>query len=352
MAGNRKPTRPRRTPPASRPAAFPGPSANALGQPGQAGRPYVTQGVYYTVVPILPGGREPDPAGSPGKYRLTFVLAIPGRAVVLDEVNFAKLIAAGDSLLEVASDVHTLRMDGHDDAGNKHALTVNVNGQHRLRDIELEVDADSFMHAASRGHDLIAPALSRWAYLHDAPITTSGFQIIELATGTQLFWVNRMLGAVKAFADTGGASHQDHRILLSAYRDGISSTEPLWQALSLFRLIEGAFKMQGERRAALIAAGRQPPQVECVPADVTTIGQENDYGLRDSLKPYAGQKFTQVRDTIRGKLRNAIAHLDIDSDILIQDRWEDVQKVEQVLPCLRWMARQLLDAELQQTPLQ
>jgi hypothetical protein len=160
-----------------------------------------------------------------------------------------------------------------------------------------------------------------------------------------------MLGAVKGFADTSGASHPDHRVLLSAYPDGISSTEPLWQALSLFRVVEGVFKMREERRAALMAAGKQPPsqQAERVPADVSTIGEPNDYGLRDSLKPYAGQKFTQVRDTIRNKLRNAIAHLDIDSDILVQDRWEDVQKVEQVLPCLRWMARQLLDAELQQT---
>jgi hypothetical protein len=69
-------------------------------------------------------------------------------------------------------------------------------------------------------------------------------------------------------------------------------------------------------------------------------------GTNLGLKPYAGQKLTQVRDTIRGKLRIAIAHLDIDSDVLIQDRWEDVQKAGQVLPCLRWMARQLLDAEL------
>lgn len=240
-------------------------------------------------------------------------------------------------------------MDVHDDAGNKHALTVHVNDEHRLRDIELDVEADNFMHAASIGHELITPTLSRWAYLHDAPITTSGFQMIELATGTQLFWVNRMLGAVKAFTDTSGASHQDHRFLLSAYRDGISSTEPLWQALSLFRVVEGVFKMRAERRPGLIAAGKTPPPAERVPTDVSKIGEPNDRGLRGSLTPYGGQKFTQVRDTIRDKLRNAIAHLDFDSDITIHGRWEDVRKVEQLLPCLRWIARQLLDAELQQT---
>lgn len=240
-------------------------------------------------------------------------------------------------------------MDFHDDADNTHALTVNVNGQHRLRDIVLEVEADNFMHAASIGHDLVAPTLSRWAYLHDAPITTSGFHAIEVATGSQRFWVNRMMGAVKAFADSSGASHQDHRLLLSAYRDGISSTEPLWQALSLFRVIEGVFKMREERRPGLIAAGKTPPPAERIPTDVSQLGEPNDYGLQGSLQPYAGQKFTQVRDTIRNKLRNAIAHLDVDSDIIIQDRWEDVQKVEQVLPSLRWMARQLLETELQQT---
>lgn len=349
MSRSRKPNRPPRTPPAPQPAAFPGPTATALGQPGQAGRPYVTEGVYYTVVPIPRGGREPDPAGSPGRYRLTSVLAIPGREVVLNEVNFTKLIGAADTLLQVASDVHTLRMDVHDDDGNQHVLTVHVNDEHRLRDIELEVEADNFMHAAGIGHDLIAPTLSRWAYLHDAAITTSGFQIIELATGTQLFWVNRMLGAVKAFADTTGASFEDHRLLLSAYRDGISSTEPLWQALSLFRVIEGVFKMRAERRPGLIAAGKTPPAAERVPTDVSKIGEPNDRGLRASLTPFAGQKFTQVRDTIRNQLRNAIAHLDVDSDIIIHDRWEDVRKVEQLLPCLRWMARQLLETELEPT---
>lgn len=229
-------------------------------------------------------------------------------------------------------------------------MTVNVNAQHRLRDIDFEVNADSFKHAASLGHDVVAPVLSVWAYLHDAPITTSGFQIVELATGTQQFWV-RMLGAVKAFADAAGASHLDHRVLLSAYREGISSTEPLWQALSLFRVIEGVFRMRAERLSVLIAGGQKPPsqQPELFPADVTTIGQPNDFGLHDSLKPYAGRKFMKIHDDIRSTLRNAISHLDPDGDILVQDRWEDLQLVERTLPALRWMARQLLDTELQQT---
>src|SRR6185437_14861777 len=43
----------------------------------------------------------------------------------------------------------------------------------------------------------------------------------------------------------------------------------------------------------------------------------------------------------------SITHLDPDSTILIQDRWADLSKVEQILPALRWIARQLLNAEMQ-----
>lgn len=71
-----------------------------------------------------------------------------------------------------------------------------------------------------------------------------------------------------------------------------------------------------------------------MPADLTTTGQPNDLRLIDSLKPHAGQKFTAVLEDIRPALRNAIAHLDPDSAVLVEDRWDYLQKVEQALPGL------------------
>lgn len=106
--------------------------------------------------------------------------------------------------------------------------------------------------------------------------------------------------------------------------------------------------MRQSRTAAAVAAGQKPTQrAERVPTDLTTIGQPNDYGLIASLTPYADHKFNAVLKDIRPALRNAIAHLDPGNTMLVQDRWDDLQKVEQVLPALRWIARQLLDAELQ-----
>jgi hypothetical protein len=85
---------------------------------------------------------------------------------------------------------------------------------------------------------------------------------------------------------------------------------------------------------------------ERVPSDLTSISQPNDAAVQGALKAHAGRKFTAVLDDIRPALRNAIAHLDPDGTLLVQDRWDDLQKVEQVLPGLRWITRQLLDSEL------
>ena len=99
-----------------------------------------------------------------------------------------------------------------------------------------------------------------------------------------------------------------------------------------------------------LAAGEVPAEPsERVPA-VDPLGPANDLGLADSLQPHAGRKFTAFLDDLRPILGNADAHLDPDSSPLSQDWWEAPAKVKQALPGLRWIALQLLDAELQGTP--
>ena len=161
--------------------------------------------------------------------------------------------------------------------------------------------------------------LSRWAFLRDVAITSPAVQIVEAATRTCL-WRLLIVGAVKGFSDTLGVSNLEHQALLSAYREGISSTEPLWQVLSLFRVAEGVLQMRNARRAAAIAAGQVPAEpTERLPATVNSVGSANDLGLTDSLRPHAGRKFTAVLDGLRPILPNAIAHLDPDSSPLGQD---------------------------------
>jgi hypothetical protein len=267
-----------RNPPRRRPAAFSRSTSQPLGQPDQSGRPLVTSRVGYMIEPIFKNAPRADvgieaPSGAPGMYHVIYVLAVPGRDVVQDEVNFPKLQASGDSLLAVDPEVHELRVQLQEPSTREtQVATVGVNSAHRLRDIELEIRATSFDAAEQIAHDIVSPLLSRWAFLHDVAITTSGMQIIEAATMIQRLQV-AIVGAVKGFSDTTGSSDPEHRLLLSAYRDGISATEPLWQALSLYRLAEGVLELRKRRSAEAVASGLVPNEPsERVPDDLTTIG--------------------------------------------------------------------------------
>lgn len=107
--------------------------------------------------------------------------------------------------------------------------------------------------------------------------------------------------------------------------------------------------MRGRRISAAVAAGSTPDEEnERVPTDLTTVGHPNEReALQNALGPYAGMKFRVAFDDIRETVRHAVAHLDPEGNPLVQDRWEDLHRVQTTLPGLRWMARQMLDAELQ-----
>jgi hypothetical protein len=160
-----------------------------------------------------------------------------------------------------------------------------------------------------------------------------------------------MLGAVKSFSDDAGVSTPEHRVLLAAYREGLSSAEPLWQALSLYKVAEGVWARRAQRRAADKAAGRPIHEPsERVPADLSEVGHPREQeALAASLRPYAGKKFRAAFDDVRATLRNRLAHLDPDSDPLAQDSWEDMRRVREAIPALRWMSRRMLEAELAHT---
>ena len=117
-------------------------------------------------------------------------------------------------------------------------MTVEVNEHHRLRSITLEVEADSFESAVRETYNLVTPVLSRWAFVHDVAITIAGVEVHELGTDARQ-WRLAMAGAVKRFSGPSASSTPQDRRLLEAYREGLSSTEPLYQALSYFKVIEG-----------------------------------------------------------------------------------------------------------------
>jgi len=266
-----------------------------------------------------------------------------------DSVSFEELKRSGDSLLEVAPDVTTLRLELLAEPGDSatREMTVEVNEHHRLRSITFEVEADSFESAVRETYNLVMPILSRWAFVHDVAITIAGVEVHELGTDARQ-WRLTMAGAVKRFSDPSASSTPQDRRLLEAYREGLSSTEPLYQALSYFKVIEGVWSLRMQRRAAAVANGGQPPREpgERVPLDSIEFLHGGEAMYADAHRPYLGKKFTQVREQLRDSLRNSIAHLDFDRDPFGVDTHDDVVAAEQALPILRYMARILLSSEL------
>lgn len=351
---SRKASRPDGTerPVAKRPPGFVDPAP--LGQPVISGRPVVTSRVNYIVVSdFLPGHPQRElsngPVGSSGQYEAIFVLAVPGVNIVQEHSNFPKMMAAGDSLLEVREDVAELTVTAATPRSRDElsSIKIGINGSHRISSLALELEAETFKDAAGRAHDVIMPILSRWSFLHDIAIAVSVVQIRELSTNKRS-WTHLLRGAVKAFSDSGGSTTAEVRCLLAAYREGISSTEPLYQALSLFKVAEGVYKLRGQRMDTELTTGnsyREPG--ERIPEQVVApTSTRSEADLVDALRPYAGKKFTQVRDDFKVILRNAIAHLNPDADPLTPDNYADLERVHQALPVLKYMSRILLASEL------
>lgn len=328
-----------------------------LGQPNMSGRPMTNGRVNYTIVVDFPPGHPQyglsnGAIGSPGNYEVTVVLAIPGMNVVQENSNFPEMMASGDSLLEVSSVITEMAVTVTDSnlAIDGQSIKIGINSHHRISSLSLVVQANSFQDASTRAHNAIMPILSRWSFLHDISITTSVTQVCEMATSVRS-WTHLIRGTVKAFSDEGGTTTPEVHTLLAAYREGISSTEPLYQALSLSKVVDGVYKLRGRRKAAVISAGkpyREPSErIHSQSSIPSATWQEME--LKSALEPYAGKKFTQVRDVLHAVIRNAIAHLDPGSDPLIPDRYENVEKVYQAIPVLKYMARILLASELPQS---
>jgi hypothetical protein len=328
------------------------PSAAPLGQPEITGRPIVTQEMKYTIVPEFP---ESDPrskngngpSGAAGDYIVVYRLGVPGVQAVNTDVKFGSLESTGDSLIQVHPDVTQIEVEFRlsPDVPTEHKLTLRVNREHRLSSVAFRCLAENFKDASVQAHDLVMPFLSQLAFSHEVAITTTGREIVEVATeARQLAQIT--VGAVKGMALSAWVSTPEQRRLLASYREGLSSCEPLYQALSFYKVIEGVLSMRGIEDAALRVRGETlNREVERIPQDITTALHPSDSSLQsESFAPFLGRKFTDVRDELRESLRNNISHMNFDELPFGADSYADVIAVQKALPVLRYMARVLLSS--------
>lgn len=320
-----------------------------LGEPTATGRPLTTQRLEFTSVPVFPPADprhnlSSGPIGSPGTYAINYALAVPGTQVAQIAANFDALESSADSLLSVSTGdselIFTIEPDESEDIG--HVVVASINAENRLATLRHDLEAENFHSAARTSYDLIMPILCRWSFDHNAPITVAGVELLEVSTDARKV-IATFVGAVKNFTTSSYECSREAKHALAAYREGLSSSEPLYQALSFFKVIEMVFYVRAAERNQ--ARKDQLPNLhpsEKFPntADFLHPFDRQMYG--NNFEPFLGKKFTTVRDDLKGSLRNSIAHLDPGRDPFGIDTYDDLVTVESNLPALRYMARVLL----------
>ncbi|MDQ4214753.1 methylamine utilization protein MauJ [Microbacterium sp. ASV81] len=323
-----------------------------IGQPLQTARPIVTQEMMYTVVPRFPVADPRSklgngPIGAVGEYLVIYRLGVPGINNVATEFNFGTLAAIGDSLIQAHPDAVAGMVEfmASPDAPADHKLELGVNAEHRLASVSVRCHAENFDDAAAYAHDLVMPFLSQLAFTHEVAITTTGREIIEVATEARQL-SQTVAGAVKMTGSSLGVLTPEQRRLLASYREGLSASEPLYQVLSFFKVVEGVFSMRKREDAEMRQRGETPDrESERIPEDMTAHLHPHDAALQlGAFTPYLGRKFTDVRDDLRDSLRNNIAHMDFNEDPFSADVYADLVTVLKGLPVLRYMARVMLSS--------
>lgn len=314
----------------------------------QLPRPSVTEYSRVTVVPVFPAGEAGTPAGSPGDYRVTFVLGIPGVSSVTDEIDPEKVVRSGDSLL-AGTGCRVQLVPAPTGPAEEFVISANRHG--RLDRVEVTVQADDRFSAEREAHDRVMPQLSRMAVEADVAVEVKATVITELSTQITMMGAD-LIGAVKPAPEFSGVSTPEQRPLLAAYREGLNCNAPSYQALAFYKIIEGAetFWKKTSRQAARKGDPAPPdPLAGLMPASLADLPEGPPWS-KDRFAPYLGKNYGEVRDAFKDVIRNAVAHLTPGLELRVPDYIEDVEKCREAVPILRYIARELILQQLHANP--
>ncbi|MHB1904618.1 MAG: methylamine utilization protein MauJ [Ferrimicrobium sp.] len=278
--------------------------------------------------------------GSPGLYDVVFVLGVPGIKSVKTKLDFEALIADGDSLLKGAE----LRVNLDSNSSNVARLVPNTQG--RLAQVHLTVTADSFSTAEKEAHDQIMVVLSRIAFEADTPLEATAVLLTEQTTQTRTLGAT-IIGTVQPAPTLSGSIGDGLRSLLAAYREGLNSNSPLYQALSFYKVIEGVetFRISRARAAKNGGQAQASTLPKVIPSHAKDLPEMTEW-VRSLFTPYLGMTFAEVKGSLKDTMRNAVVHLNTRRDIRIADYLNDIQACRDIVPILRYMARDLITEEI------
>jgi hypothetical protein len=303
----------------------------------------VTGYEMFKIVPVMESG-EPDggPSGSPGNYRVVFVLGVPGVGSVSSILNLATLERSGDSQIISPG----LKVDLKAPQEQSSWLFI-ANEEGRLGRVEVTLYAADFDIAIANAHDQVLAMLSRLTFEANTGVEVTAVIATEKATGTVAVAAT-MLGMERPLKDLGGQMTPELLPLLSAYREGLSSTTPLYQALSFYKVCEGVSTFHKKTTRAAAREGTVEP---ADPLGAIFPSPDDETPDIDALDPgahpeFVGRTLREVWEAHRETIRNAIAHITPGKDLVVADKLDHLEDCRRAIPPLRYAARKALEAEI------
>lgn len=332
-------------------------------------------GITFFMVITRLNSKDPDdprnaapPSGSPGKYKVTFILSRPGYSPLAENhISFADEQIRGDSHLLVGKANDIVEIDAPSPDGQL-TLRGYPNDKGFLGKIEVEeIEAQSFGDANLKAFNALSTALSRLSLIADIPLHIYKFTTIELST-QNLMSSGTLPFLEKSFAQSAVFEEdKDLSRSSSLYREALNSNSPNYQYLSFFKVIEGIRRIREERTTqenqAALAQGEKPPSRprEKLPTtreeqvawlnSVIAFQNWSDLALLQVFPPEVlGKKISDVirESGVLDMIRNRIAHavmrdetqetINIDDGLLINE-------VSKWLPLCKCVARYLLKKE-------
>jgi hypothetical protein len=299
----------------------------------------------YSVVPVMKTGETGPVAGSQGDYDAVVILGVPGAGTLLREANMNPPTTDGDSLISAGSNQLSVAFAGEriEDV----SVEFLTNSQGRLGQLRFSHSASSFQDMQTFAHNLAMPLVSRLAFETDTALEIVATVLHEKSTSIRSV-SGVFAGAVAPLSELNGLSTPEIRLFFSAYREGLSSNSPLYQALSYWKVIEGVktFDTRRRRNDDSDAISRPDPYATKMPRNFNEALRIDEWSAAE-FQPYWGKSFGEVKKALNEPIRNAIAHITPGRELRSFDRFKDVDECRRAIPLLKYMARVLIQNEVE-----
>lgn len=315
----------------------------------QIPRPSVAEFTRVTSVTRFETGEAGPVSGSQGEYSVIFVLGVPGVNSVATEMDFDAVLRSGDSLL--AGTGQSVQWSDRPDDPQPSTFLFSANRFGHLDRVELNVNAESFAKAEQLAHDLVMPILSRMAVEANAPVEVKATVITEKGTSIRQMGAT-LIGTVKAAPEFAVVITPALKPLLAAYREGLNCSAPSYQALAFYKIIEGVETFSKNQRRKAQQQGKSVPDdplLALMPSSLADLPDGPPWS-KYRFTHYLGMSFQEVKDSFEKVIRNAVAHLTPGRDLRVPDFMEDVERCREAVPILRYVARELILAEMANSP--